>query len=219
MANSTISDGGRGAPAAVGAVLAGGAGSRIGGAKATVDLAGAPLIARPLAALAAAGIEPLVVAKPDTELPSLDCAVLREPQQPRHPLCGIVAALRAVEGRALVVVACDFPLASPALLAALATAPERLVVPAPGGRAQPLMARYSPSLLPTLEAALGREEPLRKTIAGLRPRLLGDRELARFGDSETIFVNVNDGAGLTRAASLLSGRARSDGSPKPSRRR
>lgn len=54
----------------VGAVLAGGAGSRLGGAKAMVKLAGRPLISYPLAAIEQADLEPVVVAKACTELPS-----------------------------------------------------------------------------------------------------------------------------------------------------
>jgi molybdopterin-guanine dinucleotide biosynthesis protein A len=203
---------------ALGAVLAGGRGSRLGGAKALAELAGEPLIHHPLAAVAAAGLEAVVVAKPDTELPPLRCRVVREPQLPRHPLCGVVAALRAASGRAVVAVACDMPLLAPGLLAALAAAPEPLVVAAPGGRPQPLLARYGPELLAPLEAALAREEPLRHTVASLSPRLLGDAELARFGDPETLAFNVNDTADLERAARLLS-RAGSGGSQTPSRRR
>ena len=53
------------------AVLAGGRGRRMGASKATVALAGEPLISRPLAAARAAGLEAVVVAKPDTALPEL----------------------------------------------------------------------------------------------------------------------------------------------------
>jgi molybdopterin-guanine dinucleotide biosynthesis protein A len=194
----------RGTDTPLGAVLAGGSGSRLGGAKATVELAGRPLLSYPLAAFAAAGIEPLVVAKAETELPPLECPVLREPEEPRHPLAGIVAALREAGGRPLVVLACDMPLADPALLAELAAAPEPLVVPVPGGRPQPLQARYSAALLPALAAALGRREPLRRTVEALSPRLLDDAELARFGDLERLFLNVNDASDLRRAADILS---------------
>jgi molybdenum cofactor guanylyltransferase len=196
----------------LGAVLAGGAGARFGGAKATAGLAGRPLISYPLAALAAAGIEAIVVAKPDTELPeailrpaggSDPVRVVREPVQPRHPLCGILAALREAGGRPVVVLACDMPFVSPALLAELGAAAEPLVVPAPGGRPQPLQARYSAELLPALEAALAREEPLRRTVESLAPRFLDGSELARFGDPERLFLNVNDGLDLRRAAAML----------------
>jgi molybdopterin-guanine dinucleotide biosynthesis protein A len=186
----------------LGAVLAGGRGSRLGGAKPTAELAGQALISYPLGALAAAGIEALVIAKPDTELPPLDAAVITEPADLTHPLVGIVAALRHA-GRPLVVVGCDFPFAPAALLRALAEAPEPLVVPAPCGDPQPLMARWSPELLPRLEGALEGEEPLRRTVAALTPRLLDDAELAQFGDPARAFFNVNTPADLRAAAELL----------------
>ncbi|MBS1889434.1 MAG: molybdenum cofactor guanylyltransferase [Actinobacteria bacterium] len=185
-----------------GAVLAGGRGSRLGGAKATVELAGRPLIAYPLAALAEAGIDAFVVAKPGSgigaALGKREAEVVVEPAEPTHPLAGIVAALRHA-GAPLVVVGCDFPFAPPALLRALAEAPEPLVVPAPGGAPQPLTARWAPTLLPRLEAALAREEPLRATVAGLAPRLLEDAELAPFGDTARAFLNVNTAAELQAA--------------------
>jgi molybdenum cofactor guanylyltransferase len=225
--------------AALGVVLAGGRGSRLGGAKPTAMLAGRPLISYPLASLAEAGLEAVVVAKPGTDLggrplarePSggrplarqaglkttaLDGAgqgstaaegrgaepVLIEPEEPVHPLAGIVAALRQA-GRPLVVLGCDFPFVPPALLRLLADAPEPLVVPAPAGEPQPLVARWAPALLPALEKALAREEPLRRTVAALAPRLLTDAELTPFGDPTHTFFNVNTPADLDAAARLL----------------
>jgi molybdopterin-guanine dinucleotide biosynthesis protein A len=88
------------------------------------------------------------------------------------------------------------------LLRVLAEAPEPLVVPAPSGDLQPLMARWSPGLLPRLEDALAREEPLRRTVASLAPRLLDDTELARFGDPERAFFNVNTPEDLRTAEAL-----------------
>jgi molybdopterin-guanine dinucleotide biosynthesis protein A len=192
---------------ALGAVLAGGHGRRLGGAKATVELAGRPLIAYPLAALAAAGLEAIVVAKRSSVLPaSLGEVVVEsvaEPDEPTHPLAGIVAALRHAD-RPLVVLGCDFPFVPPALLRALADAAEPLVVPAPGGEPQPLVARWSPALLPRLEAALAREEPLRRTVAALAPRLLDDAALARFGAPARTFFNVNSDADRRAAEAVIS---------------
>jgi len=201
----------------LGVVLAGGVGSRIGGAKASAELHGQPLIAYPLAAVAEAGLEPLVCAKPGQSLPFCaspagsdraeepqnEIRVLEEPAEPRHPLCGIVAALRAGEGRPIVALACDLPFVPAALIRALAEAPEPLVAPSLGGRLQPLCGRYEPSLLPELEAALGREEPLTRTVEGLEPRRLEGEELERFGDPERILLNVNNPDDLRRAESLF----------------
>lgn len=187
-------------------VLAGGRGSRLGGGKATVELAGRPLISHPLAALAAAGIESFVVAKQSSGVGGAlaDVQIVTEPEEPSHPLVGIVAALRHAR-RPLVVVACDFPFVPPALLRRLADAPEPLVVPAPGDALQPLIARWSPALLPDLEAALTREEPLRRTVAALSPRLLDDAELAPFGDPARAFFNVNTPEDLEAALRSLDG--------------
>jgi molybdopterin-guanine dinucleotide biosynthesis protein A len=192
---------------ALGVVLAGGRGSRLGGTKPGVELGGRSLISYPLAALATAGLDAIVVAKPATELPASVAAawraeIITEPPEPIHPLAGIVAALRHAD-RSLVVLGCDFPFVPPALLGALADAQDELVVPAPGGKRQPLVARWSPSLLSQLEAALVREEPLRRTVAVLEPRLLGDAELAEYGDPARVFFNVNTEADLRAAAALL----------------
>ncbi len=148
-----------------------------------------------------AGLDPFVVAKPDTALPA-GVGVVAEPPEPTHPLAGIVAALRHA-GAPVVVLGCDFPFAPPALLRALGDAPELLVVAAPGGDPQPLMARWSPELLPRLEEALAREEPLRRTVAALGPRLLDDAELAPFGDPARAFFNVNTPEDLTRASAFV----------------
>lgn len=182
----------------LGVVLAGGRGSRLGGDKPRAPLAGLPLISYPLAALAAAGIEAFVVAKAATDLPPLEVEIVAEPDEPSHPLVGIVTALRHAD-RPLVVLGCDFPFLPPPLLRELADAAEALVVPALGGEPQPLVARWSPNLLPRLEAALAREEPLRRTVAALGPRLLGDAELAPFGDPGRILFNVNSAADLRAA--------------------
>jgi molybdopterin-guanine dinucleotide biosynthesis protein A len=188
---------------ALGAVLAGGRGSRLGGEKARIELAGKPLIAYPIAALAEAGIEPLVVAKPDTELPPLPCRVLREPEEPRHPLSGIAAALRESASRPLVAVACDMPFSAPPLLAHLAAAPEPLALPELEGELHPFPGRYEASLLPALEEALAAGEPLRRTLARLGPRRLDVEELGRFGPPERLLFNVNTPGDLTRARRFL----------------
>ena len=193
----------RGSGAAVGAVLAGGRGSRIGGAKALARLGGRPLISFPLAAVEEAGLEPLVVAKPDSELPPLRWPTIREVPVPRHPLCGIVAALRHAGERPVVAVGCDMPFASPALLRWLGSAPEPLVVPRAEDSLQPLPARYDSALLPALEGALAAERAVRGTLEALSPRIVGEAELARFGDPRRLCFNVNTRADLRRAEQML----------------
>jgi molybdenum cofactor guanylyltransferase len=190
-------------PVALGAVLAGGVGRRIGGAKATLELAGRPLISYPLEAVAAAGLEPVVVAKRDSQLPPLNCLVIHEPDRPRHPLCGVLAALRHAGSRPVVIVGCDMPFASARLLAWLAAASERLVVPSVHNRLQPLLARYGTELAPALETALAHAQAMQCTVESLRPRVVTEAELARFGNPRRLCFNVNTPADLKEARRLL----------------
>ena len=188
---------------AVGAVLAGGSSRRMGRTKATLELGGRPLVAHVVAAVGAAGLEPVVVAKPDSPLPRLDCRVLSEPAEPRHPLTGLLAALDASAGRGIVAVACDMPLVPSRLLAWLGTLQDAAAVCEVDGRIQPLLARYRPQVADRLAAALQRREPLQDTVAALGPRLLGEVELRRFGDPNRIVFNVNSPDDVARAEALL----------------
>lgn len=151
---------------AIVAVLAGGRGRRMGRPKALVELDGAPLIAHPLAAAAAAGLEAVVIAKRGTALPALDVPVWQEPDDPVHPLLGIVTALERANGP-VVAVACDQPFVTPALLTRLAAGPEAAV--RVGDRLEPMPARYEPTALPALRTALANEASLRATLAALEP--------------------------------------------------
>jgi len=146
------------------AVLAGGRGRRLGGSKAMTLLGGEPLIARPLAAARAAGLEAIVVAKADTELP--DVAVWHEPAEPTHPLLGLVTAL---EHGPVVAVACDQPWVTAELLRALADHDG----PALAAEGEPFPGRYEPSQLPVLREALVAEASLRATLDRLGPPSLG----------------------------------------------
>ncbi len=154
----------------IGAVLAGGLSTRMGEPKAMVELAGRPLVARVVAAVGSAGLEPVVVAKPDSPLPPLDCRVLSEPSEPRHPLTGLLTALRASAGRGIVAIACDMPLVPAKLLAWLSRIEHPVAVCEVSGRLEPLLGRYSPVACDSLEAALaaGRFEPLDVAAPAIR---------------------------------------------------
>jgi molybdenum cofactor guanylyltransferase len=185
------------------AVLAGGRAARMGEPKAGVGLGGRALIEHPLAALRAAGLETVVVAKAASRLPRLDVPVWEEPDEPAHPLCGVLRALEGAGGRAVLAVACDMPFLAPALLRRLAGADAPLVVPKAGGRLHPLLARYSPQLAGGLREALERGAALQDAVRRLRPQVLDEDALQRFGDPERLLFNVNDPADLARARRLL----------------
>ena len=185
-------------PSPLGVVLAGGRSTRLGGAKATVELAGRPLLAWPLEAMRAALRDVVVVAKASTPLPELDVEVWIEPEEPAHPRAGLVHALERAGGLAILACAGDLPLISPPLVRRLAAedsggAPA--VAPRAGGRLQPLLARYEPAALDLLRAAPP-GEALTATVAAMHPRVL---EL----EDDAPFANVNTPADLEAVAQRI----------------
>jgi molybdenum cofactor guanylyltransferase len=193
-------------PDAIVAVLAGGRGERLGGAKPSVALGGRALICHPLAAARDAGLEAIVVTKPGTPLPALSETVLHEPELPCHPLCGVIAALEYAAERApapaVVLLACDMPFVTGPLLRRLAELDGSAVAEVEG-RLQPLLARCLPRDLPLLREALTAERSLRGAISALEPRIVDEAELSRFGSPERLCFNVNDAADLARAERWL----------------
>ena len=154
-----------------GAILAGGAGARLGGvSKATLELDGRPLAVHVGEVLAEVCDSVAIVCKPDTDLPPI-AGVERwdEPPDPRHPLTGIVHALERAGGPVLVC-AVDMPWVT-------ADSCRSLIDAAPGGSAAvavgagemcPVFAVYAPEALPTLRAAPA-GAPLRATVDALDP--------------------------------------------------
>ena len=148
----------------IGAIVAGGAGRRMGevanaGGKGAVTLVGRPLAAYPAAVLADICDRVAIVCKPYTKLPDLE-GVERwyEPAEPRHPLTGIVHALERA-GESVLVCAVDMPFVTADACRSLAGAAARagddpgVVVAVAAGVLQPVLGVYSPSALEPLRAA------------------------------------------------------------------
>jgi molybdenum cofactor guanylyltransferase len=107
----------------------------------------------PVEALRAVCDEVVVVAKRDTALPPLgnEAGVWVEPDEPHHPLTGVLHALRTAGPRDVLVLAGDMPLVPQALLRALLAAADGAgAVTCCGGRVEPLCACYTPLALPGL---------------------------------------------------------------------
>lgn len=154
-----------------GAILAGGAGTRLGGvSKATLELEGRPLAAYVATALGELCERVAIVCKPDTELPELP-GVERwdEPAEPQHPLTGIVHALDQADGPVLVC-ATDMPwVTADACRSLLDAAPGAVAAVAVGeGEMCPVFGVYAPDALDVLRTAPP-DAPLRETVAALDP--------------------------------------------------
>jgi len=176
-----------------GAILAGGAGTRVGGvSKAMLELDGRPLAVHVGEVLAEVCEPVAIVCKPDTELPPIE-GVERwdEPVEPRHPLTGIVHALERAEGPVLVC-AVDMPWVT-------ADACRSLLDAAPGGSAAvavgegemcPVFGVYAPEALDILRSAPP-DAPLRATVEALDP--------ARVALPPGLLRSVNEPDDLTSA--------------------
>jgi molybdenum cofactor guanylyltransferase len=179
------------------AALAGGAGRRMGAAKPLAPLGGRPLIAWPLAAAAAAGLRAVVVAKAATPLPPVEVEVWLEPDEPQHPLTGLVHALER-SGSPVVAVGCDQPWLTPELLVRLATA-AGCAAPLVRGAFEPFPARYPPAALDALRAARDAQAPVRRVLAALDP------EPVAIGDPRVV-AGVNTPEALAAAERSLGSR-------------
>jgi molybdenum cofactor guanylyltransferase len=181
----------------IGVVLAGGAGRRLGrGSKPAALLGGRPLIEYPLAALSGVCERLAVVCKSATRLPELPGAERwEEPDEPRHPLTGIVHALQTADAPVLVCAA-DMPFvtadACRTLLQGAGGSPA--VVATAEGVLQPTFGLYAPAALDTLRAA-PEGAPLTETVEGLDP--------ARVALPPALVHSINTPDELARAEALL----------------
>jgi molybdenum cofactor guanylyltransferase len=184
----------------IGVVLAGGAGSRLGaGGKPGTLLAGRPLAAYPAEALGAVCERVALVCKRDSMLPDLPGTERwDEPDEPRHPLTGIIHALEEA-GESVMVCAADMPFITPDACRSLLTAPQKsglAVVAVAEGVLQPTFAIYAPAALDTLHAAPA-DTPLTKTVEELDP--------TRVAMPARLVISVNTPEQLAAAEELLAG--------------
>jgi molybdopterin-guanine dinucleotide biosynthesis protein A len=163
----------------LGAILAGGAGGRMGGCKADRPLAGRPLVAYPLDALSASCDRVVVVCKPGEGSRAIGAAELwdDEPAEPRHPATGIAHALERA-GAPVLVCAADMPFVTPgdcaALIDARGASPDELaVIAAVGDEAQPTFGIYAPAAADALRTAAMRGDPLRRVAEELNAATVG----------------------------------------------
>ena len=139
----------------------------MGAAKPLAPLGGRPLIAWPLAAAAAAGLRAVVVAKAATPLPPVDVEVWQEPDEPQHPLTGLVLRWSA-PAAPVVAVGCDQPWLTPELLASLAAA-AGCAAPLVRGAFEPFPARYRPRRSTRCAPPATRRRRVRRVLAALSP--------------------------------------------------
>lgn len=190
---------------AVGVLLAGGDSSRMGQAKAELDLG-----SRPLAAWAAATLSRVAETRVQSGGAPIACLGwprLADRRPGAGPAAGIETALIAFPGAVAVVLAIDLPFVPARLLrlavdrvaaGALAAAPHH------GGRWHPLAAAYAPGIVPAITARLdaGRAG-LQDLLDEAGASAIGSDALGSMGDPERMLFNVNRPEELEQARAMV----------------
>lgn len=199
-----------------GIILAGGRSTRMGSPKALLPFGGEPLVARLVARIRPLFDEVIVAASPGQELPPLDARVVFDDVAHEGPVGGILYGLRAAGGEYGFVTSCDAAFLRPELVSHLAAlrAGWDIVAPRWGGRVQPLVAVYSKSVIPLLEAQLaaGRLR-LGALLDRVRTRTVDEEEVRRFDPEGASFFNMNTPEDYEEALRRLRPGATGTGSP------
>lgn len=199
-----------------GIILAGGRSTRMGSPKALLPFGGEPLVARLVARIRPLFDEVIVAASPGQELPPLDARVVFDDVAHEGPVGGILYGLRAAGGEYGFVTSCDAAFLRPELVSHIAAlrAGWDIVAPRWGGRVQPLVAVYSKSVIPLLEAQLaaGRLR-LGALLDRVRTRTVDEEEVRRFDPEGASFFNMNTPEDYEEALRRLRPGATGAGSP------
>lgn len=191
-----------------GLILAGGRGSRMGGQdKGLVRLAGQPMIARVLAALAPQVQQVIINANRNAgAYGGFGCRVVADAAGGYPgPLAGMAAGLAVASTRWLLTVPCDSPFLPEDLAIRLyRAAVERdgeIAVPHDGKRLHPVFALIRADLGASLEGFLAGDE--RKVLRWMDQHRLIEVE---FGDRAKCFANVNTASELVELETRIAGR-------------
>lgn len=177
-----------------GVVLSGGKNTRMGANKAFLAVDGERMIDRAVRILREVCGEIVIVTNEPLDYLDLEATVVTDIFKGKGPLAGIHAGLFHASVPQAFVCACDMPyLSAPFIRHLLSLAREYdIVVPARGGRPEPLHAVYSRTCLPVIRRLLERDE--RKVTGfykGFRVRTVEEAETEPFFAGRDPFHNVN----------------------------
>ncbi len=188
------------------AILAGGASRRFGSDKALFRFgSGHPTLIERTVAIARSLSDRVVIIGHDRFAGlNLEAAIVPDDEPGRGPLAGILTGLRVLERSRVLVLACDMPCLSPALLRMLIERPvdrDRIVVPrTDDGRWHPMHAIYPRSMLGAIAQALETGNGSVRSLFGLvEIDAVSESELRRIDPGLDSLVNLNDPSGIPRA--------------------
>lgn len=198
-------------------ILIGGRSTRLGRAKAFVEIGGTTLAERALNTVRESGIasKTTFVAGNATQFAiqaiTLDAPFIFDLVEGRGPLGGLHAAISYAQTEWIFLLACDYPFISPDLLRFLrgcisdesgAVVPEQ-----PDGRLQPLCAFYSvKAARPVIQEIIQAPRvplPLHEIVDMLTPKIVKPVEYAHLAGSDHFFSNLNTPGDLARAEAVV----------------
>lgn len=187
----------------LGALLAGGVGSRLGGAKQEARLGGVALWVHAAQALEAVAPDCVQIGGPP--FAAFSWPLWPDLRENMGPAAGIETAL-ALSERPIVTIAIDLPFVPPELLrAAAALLEEGVIAAAPrwADRWHPLCAAYGPGVLELLQTRLDNgEQDLHGLLDAIGTPIEG-AEMEEYGDPEVMLFNVNTPEDLATAEQIL----------------
>jgi molybdopterin-guanine dinucleotide biosynthesis protein A len=189
------------------AVLAGGRATRFGGRdKSALILGGQTLLARQIDELAALSDDILIVGG-HHQPRGAGVRFVPDRVAEAGPLGGLDAAFEAARHDVLILVACDMPFISGALLAHLVrlAGEADIVIPRSERGYHPLCAVYTRACRPAITRRLASRLNLRMTglLDEVRVRVVEECELEQFGNTAQLLANVNTPAEFDELESLL----------------
>jgi len=192
-------------------VFAGGRASRLGGVnKALLEVGGAPIVARILAALGPL-VEERVLLTNDASLADLEqVSLVFDPTPHAGVLPALAAGLEVAAGELCLAVACDMPFVSREVFAQLLDIQRHsgadVVIPRTAGFLEPMHAVYRREpVLAAIRAALARgDQRMISYFGDVRVREVNDAELRLIDPSGRAFFNVNTPDDLLEARRLAS---------------
>lgn len=187
--------------AVLGAVLAGGASSRMGRTKATVEVDGRPLASRAVDALRAAGVDSVVMIGGDpTELDVLGVPVVPDLWPNEGPVGGVLTALAFARETGdldrVVVLSCDLDRITGASVGALLSESDGLVSVAATERLEPLCAVWAVGAEPFVAELFAAGERALHRIIGHLPHVtvtVDDAEMHNVNRPEDLPQPFGDG--------------------------
>ena len=181
-------------------IQAGGKSSRMGTDKLFIPFRGQKLIEWVIGRLANLTDDLVIISNQPENLKYLNQAVYPDAITGIGPLAGIFTGLKYARYESVVMVACDMPFVSSNLLREEVRLLDEMqvdvVIPAPGGKTEPLHAAYRrETCLPVIEAGI--RTGMRRLIEWhgfVRVHTMEDSEINKYDPAGLAFMNINNPA-------------------------